>query len=179
MAAALERALPGIPEPISLLRLVRLHARRLDLILPDRVHGSLAACLPNGHTAIHSPASGETTLSVPVHLPLRGGRRTIAVGEQDGHRDPKLIAALRRAHAMLQHDQHGHPVVDAAPVSPYEGRLLRLAFLAPDLQRDILAGRQPAHISLEFLMKREIPLSWSRQREALWQGKSSAPVMAK
>lgn len=63
-------------------------------------------------------------------------------------------------------------------MSPYEVRLRRLAFLAPDLQRDILAGRQPAHMSLEFLRKREIPLSWNRRREALWQDKSTAAVMA-
>ena len=54
-----------------------------------------------------------------------------------------------------------------APVSPYDRRILRLAFLAPDLQRDILAGRQPASLNLEYIMAREIPLAWSDQRKTL------------
>jgi hypothetical protein len=45
--------------------------------------------------------------------------------------------------------------------------VLRLAFLAPDLQRDILAGRQPPELNLERLRKMAIPLDWNRQREAL------------
>ena len=56
-------------------------------------------------------------------------------------RDPVLIKALRAAHAMLGADHAGLPVFKAAPASSYPRRLVRLAFLAPDLQRTILAGR--------------------------------------
>ncbi len=72
----------------------------------------------------------------------------------------------------------GHPSIAAASDSPYERRILRLAFPAPDIQRDILAGRQPAHLNLEHLMKREIPLSWDRQRQALgWSRRSAASLL--
>ena len=107
------------------------------------------------------------TLTAPVRFPLRGGLRSIAAGQTDSDPDETLIAALRKAHAMLGRAPDGHPSIAAAPDSPYERRILRLAFLAPDIQRDILAGRQPAHLNLEHLMKREIPLSWDRQRQAL------------
>ncbi|MEM1053023.1 MAG: hypothetical protein AAGI28_13115, partial [Pseudomonadota bacterium] len=45
--------------------------------------------------------------------------------------------------------------------------ILRLAFLAPDIQRAILDGRLPHHLNLQALRKMDIPLSWSAQRKAL------------
>ena len=93
-------------------------------------------------------------------------------GLQPGNRstsepDRTLVAALRRAHSMTEFNKVGLPVVTTAPVSPYERRILRLAFLAPDLQRGIITGQQPRHVNLEFLMKREIPANWTAQRAAL------------
>ena len=90
----------------------------------------------------------------------------MASGSQTTQPDPILIRALRKAHAMLDRDR-GMPVIDAAPVSPYDRNILRLAFLAPDIQRAILEGRQPPHLNLEAIRKINIPLAWSQQRGAL------------
>lgn len=54
-----------------------------------------------------------------------------------------------------------------APTSPYDRNILRLAFLAPDIQRAILEGRQPHHLNLEALKSIKLPLRWSRQRDVL------------
>ncbi len=61
----------------------------------------------------------------------------------------------------------GMPSIQSAPDSPYDRKVLRLAFLAPELQRDILSGRQPLSLSLEKLKHLYIPLCWKAQREAL------------
>jgi len=83
--------------------------------------------------------------------------------------DPVLIAALRKAHSIVKL-RRGLPVVEVAPVSPYQVNLLRLAFLAPDLQRDILSGHQPPSLNLEKLHTIQIPLDWKKQRAVLgWQ----------
>ena len=60
----------------------------------------------------------------------------------------------------------GLPVLDSAPGSPYHRRLVRLAFLAPDIQRAILAGRQPSGLTLGQLMEKPLPLLWSEQIRA-------------
>lgn len=39
-----------------------------------------------------------------------------------------------------------------------------LAFLAPDIQRSILEGRQPPGLTLKRLISGEIPLNWAEQR---------------
>lgn len=44
-------------------------------------------------------------------------------------------------------------------------RLVRLAFLAPDIQQRILAGRQPPGMNLEHLMAHDVPRSWKAQRQ--------------
>ena len=107
------------------------------------------------------------TIMLPVLLPLRGGRKLISKSMLASPRpDDVLIAALRKAHAMLSNDR-GFPVIEAAPVSPYDRKVLRLAFLAPDIQQAIMSGRQPQHLFLEKIQYMPIPLSWKEQRKAL------------
>ena len=45
--------------------------------------------------------------------------------------------------------------------------ILRLALLAPKLQKDILMGLQPPTLTLEALKTIEIPIGWNDQRKAL------------
>ncbi|WP_162798456.1 hypothetical protein [Sulfitobacter sp. SK012] len=77
--------------------------------------------------------------------------------------DQKLIAALKRAHTMIQRDDTGLPVIERRPKGSHERRLIKLAFLDPGLQRDILMGRQPRNMSLAKFLKEPLPLLWSGQ----------------
>lgn len=111
------------------------------------------------------PSEGHALrLATDVALPLRGGRQTVNAGARTAAPDATLVAALRRAHAMVAKDQSGQPVLHAAPASPYDRRILRLAFLAPDIQRAIVKGTLPQRINLEYLVHSEIPLDWEAQR---------------
>ena len=67
---------------------------------------------------------------------------------------------------MLGRDASGNPVLEATPASTYHRRLLRLAFLAPELQRAILSGRQPAGLTLAALIDARLPLLWTEQAGA-------------
>ena len=108
-----------------------------------------------------------TTVHIAITWLLRGGAKWVTNRDPRAPSpDPHLISALRFAHSMVERDQR-RPLVTTAPVSPYDRKLLRLAFLAPDLQRDILAGRQPRSLNLERLRKMEVPLAWSEQRKVL------------
>jgi hypothetical protein len=47
-------------------------------------------------------------------------------------------------------------------------RMIMLAFLAPDITESIIAGRQPADLSVEKLTKRiDLPLDWVHQHHLL------------
>lgn len=84
--------------------------------------------------------------------------------------DPVLIRGLRKAHryaSALGWDACGSKSCQDStetPRSTYEIRLTRLAFLAPDLQNLIIAGKQPAHLTLKQLLAYNIPLKWADQR---------------
>ena len=96
-----------------------------------------------------------------------GGRtRIIGGAEPTARPDPVLVKALRAAHAMLGRDVSGWPILEVAPASTYHRRLVRLAFLAPDLQRAILSGRQPPGLTLGALMDAPMPLLWTDQASA-------------
>ena len=50
----------------------------------------------------------------------------------------------------------------------YVGRLIRLAFLAPDIVESIVEGRQPTSLTAEAVTRHvEIPLAWRSQKTAL------------
>jgi site-specific DNA recombinase len=128
--------------------------------------GVLQARLRDGEQAVPDPADPlRVRLSLPWDLRGRRVRTRIEPGDRTGARpDPALISALRRAHALLARDRSGLPWLEDAPSSPYRRRLIRLAFLAPDLQQAILEGRQPAGLRLARLMEEPLPSCWARQR---------------
>jgi hypothetical protein len=44
-------------------------------------------------------------------------------------------------------------------------RLMRVAFLSPDLNRAILEGRQPPGLTLQAVITRDVPLIWQDQQD--------------
>lgn len=156
---------------LDALQQVRLGRAGVALTLPASLRFEIQQRLAEGEELMPGDNPATIVVTVPVRMPRRGPACSVVMGQPDAAvPDPILIKALRKAHAMVQRE-HGLPFIAAAPVSPYDRRLLRLAFLAPDIQRDILAGRQPPRLSLETLMKQDISLDWRRQHRALhWRG---------
>jgi hypothetical protein len=68
---------------------------------------------------------------------------------------------------MVTSDPTGLPVIEASPSTPWRRRLVRLAFLAPDLQRAILKGRQPPGLTLSRLLENPVPMNWADQKKYL------------
>ena len=113
-------------------------------------------------------------LTLPIRCRLRGGRTWItpppgAAISSAPRRDPALIRGLRQAHqlaAAIGWKANGDlgEGSGAAPANPYERRLCRLAFLAPDIQAAIIQGRQPVELNLERLTREALPMEWETQR---------------
>ena len=151
--------------PLDHVRSVRIVERGLTVEITG-ARMDLALHLAPDERILGSTRS-TTTMHIAIAWPLRGGNKQVPRRDPRAPcPDPALINALRHAHQMVERDQR-RPVVTVSPVSPYDRKILRLAFLAPDLQRDILAGLQPRALNLEGLRKIEIPLAWSQQRKAL------------
>lgn len=117
---------------------------------------------------------------VPATLSTRGGRTWLigAGATKTKTPDKALVAGLRRAHAELARrgidmTSPRGPMPDACGMGdPYLRKLTSLAFLAPDIQRAILEGRQPPGLTLAGLLAMDLPMDWAYQREALGFGAS-------
>ena len=160
----LTRWLPRSDDPLADLEEVRLTAHGLLVSLGGDHSIALAHALEEGERMV-SAGRQRTVIEVELALPLTGGKRHIILGRRNPRqRDRTLIAALRRAHGMASRER-GMPLVETAPSSPYDNRIQRLAFLAPDIQRAIVEGAQPPGLNLERLIKCQLPMSWQEQRE--------------
>jgi DNA invertase Pin-like site-specific DNA recombinase len=85
---------------------------------------------------------------------------------------PSLIKAVVRAHDWVDRIARGevpHQRAIAAETGlhrRYVGRIMQIAFLAPDITEAILEGRQPPHMTLDTLMA-DMPTDWAGQRKQL------------
>ncbi len=162
---------------LPMLRRVEVRARTVTLQLLPPSGIDAADRLPPDDTI--EPAPGEE-LRIVVHAraKVRGGRSwLVGLGGQSPvsttRPDPSLIKALRRAHGLVRtwalpvDDRPPAPASPGTLTDPYLRKVLRLAFLAPDIQRAILDGRQPAGLTLNALLLNPLPYEWEAQRRLL------------
>jgi DNA invertase Pin-like site-specific DNA recombinase len=153
-------------------RRVRIVLRRevLDVGQAD-LTATMAALPSEDQLAI----DGDTViLDVPAVLQRRGGMKLIT--RPDGRPaverkevDRVLLKALVRAEAWKRALVSGEAstlqaiAAEEGVQAAYAARLLRLAFLAPELKRAILDGRQSACLTLQRVMERGLPTRWADQ----------------
>ncbi len=124
-----------------------------------------------------SPSDPIVRIGLPISFKRRGVQTKLVLTGKSAarlNRDPKLIAAVVRRQAWFADLREGKAVsvgelarserVDRADL----GRMMRLAFLAPDIVEAILAGSQPTGLTVSRLKRlSDLPLSWSDQRRLL------------
>jgi hypothetical protein len=147
-----------------------LRPRRVTALLDDNLATADAGLLDDEPTL---------SLSHSVHLRRAGKEVRMVIDRADPFASPpkpetSLIKAVTRAHrfhALLI--KHGSgKFADLAMAEglnrSYYSRLLRLAYLAPDIIAAILEGRQPEGLTATTLIEHaNLPLSWAEQRSAL------------
>lgn len=174
VSEAVRRWIPKTDDPFAPVRTASLSDRGLQISIGAKEAAGFAARLADEETILDRTADLITIL-LPIRFATRGSKQQIVPAiSRPPLPDPVLISALRKAHAMVRIER-GMPIMDVAPDSPYDRNILRLAFLAPDIQRAILAGRHPLHLNLEKIKKTAIPLAWSQQRKALGFGEVGIP----
>ena len=116
---------------------------------------------------------------VPATIRRRGVETRLVICDARGGSgtsglDPVLVKAIARGRQWFEDLVSGRArslveIAKAEGVTDrYVGRLLPLAFLAPDIVTSVLAGTQPVHLTTEMLTKpAELPLDWEEQRALL------------
>ena len=99
----------------------------------------------------------------------RGVETKIILADAISPRDDVLFKNIARAHRYFAMVRSGHTY---AEISKVEGisrdriqKLIELAFLAPDVIRDVYEGSQPLGLTTEWLLRHAFPTIWHDQRE--------------
>jgi len=121
----------------------------------------------------HAAASTILKVSLPPARPRARKEIVVPCNAESGPRriDQALMLALARARSWMRALRRGE-YADTAQIAqrfglsdPHVRRLLRFAYLAPDIVEAIVEGRQPRSLTVKLLL-RGIPLAWSDQRAA-------------
>jgi hypothetical protein len=115
-----------------------------------------------------------TVLTIPARLKRTGIEMRLVVDDRSeaANVDPSLVRLLLRAHVIRARlvEEPSLPLKEIAAEegisSSYVTRLLRLAFLVPDIVTAILNGRHPPQLTANRLMDdTRLPLNWTAQRK--------------
>lgn len=156
--ASWEGAIPSRELVLKHIAKVTVHADRIEILFADAeepisIEAALISC--GNEVRIDAPSSNWS----------------------EARRDPSLIKLIVRAHQAREAlNDRANASIDQAAASmglskQYFCRLLRLAYLAPDITAAILDGKQPAHINRQLLARvNNIPDNWAEQRAMLGFG---------
>ncbi|MBI1213452.1 MAG: recombinase family protein [Alphaproteobacteria bacterium] len=172
--AAVERVTLGVSEVTLNLKLDRRTVKEMRKKGRDP---SLTHCLPP--SAVVTEQEHGIQITVPGRLQRRGGAKRVEGWSKSDwsvakpNFDKTLVAALVRARRWCAMIERGE-ISSIEALADREGMnrrrvlpLLRIAFLAPDIQAAIVEGRQPVTFNLKRLTELGLPGSWQKQRRLL------------
>jgi site-specific DNA recombinase len=163
----------------AMLTRVQVHSDRVDVTLDQM--GVALWLNANDHQQPARPGGDDrerhlTVLTIPARLKRTGIEMRLVVDDasEPASVDAVLVRLLLRAHAIRARllQEPSLPLKEIAAEegisSSYVTRLLRLAFLAPDIVAAILNGRHPPQLTANRLMDdTRLPIDWAAQRELL------------
>jgi len=109
--------------------------------------------------------------TAPFETRRRGVETRIVIGDVKPAPDLTMLRALTKAHGWMAALKSGSPISEIARSENVSEAFIRtraqLACLSPRLQRAILDGTQPVDLTLEKLVRGQLPLDWSEQERRL------------
>ena len=145
---------------------------RID-IAPGEMQLRLSAIAVAIRLAISAERLNEATLtlSAPFTARKRGVETRLVINNAPMPRDTTLIRNIALAQDWMAALKAGEDIRGIAARHGTSKRrvqqLLEFAFLAPDIVKLILEGRQPVTLTSELLLRDGIPSDWVRQRRRL------------
>lgn len=139
--------------------------------------GNLHIALQSHELAKHLPSTSKEvppqvlTFNAPFQLRRRHVEQKVILeshGEETA-KDETLIKNVAKAHMWYEAIKTGTSIPE---IATNEGvttsrirRLIKLAFLAPDIIESILEGKQPPGLTTEWLIRNKFPSDWQEQRK--------------
>jgi len=113
----------------------------------------------------------DLIIIAPFQLRKRGVETKLVFADDSGDRDEVLIKNIAKAHEWYQQIKAGKTlseIADAADTSNHRvQQMIELAFLAPNILKDVLDGKQPSGFTSNWFRRHGLPISWQDQRDLL------------
>ena len=101
----------------------------------------------------------------------RGVEMKLVVGDGAAQIDRRLLTNVALANQWYQQLKDGRSFDDIASDAGTSKRrvqqIVELAFLAPDIVRDITRGTQPMSLTSDWCLRHDLPAEWQAQRERI------------
>lgn len=111
------------------------------------------------------------TIQAPFRLRKRGVETKLVVSGAARPVDETLLRNIAQAYAWFEMITAGQSYVEIAETAGTSKRRVQqvvdLAFLAPDIVRDVMAGRQPVGFTSDWALRHDLPSDWAEQRRLL------------
>ncbi|QIE45186.1 recombinase family protein [Pseudohalocynthiibacter aestuariivivens] len=108
------------------------------------------------------------SFDVPFIQKRRGVETRFIMSDVSSNPDPALIGNVARAHRWIDRLKAGEDfdeiATSASTTRKRVQQTIEFAFLAPDIVRDIIAGKQPIGLTSTWCMTHEVPAEWQAQR---------------
>lgn len=108
------------------------------------------------------------TITAPFQLRKRGVETKLVFGDAPGGLDETLIQNIAKAHHWFEQIKARRTLSEIAKAeATTNGRLYQLidlTFLAPDIIRDVLDGKQPLGLTSDWCVRHTLPSNWQNQR---------------
>ena len=109
--------------------------------------------------------------SFPFQLRKRGVETKLIFADSPTGVDEKLVRNIAKAHHWFGLIKAGKTFAEIADAEARSKRrvqqMIDLAFLASDIVRDVLAGRQPLGFTSDWCLRHTLPSDWTEQRKIL------------
>jgi site-specific DNA recombinase len=145
------------------------HVQRIQ-IAPGKVRISLSSNSLAELLSVDYERVSEEHLEIEsaFRLRKRGVETKLILASATGQRDETLIKNIAKAHQYFDLIRSGKTYAEIAAaegVSKHRiQKLVDLAFVAPDVVRDVFAGSQPTRLTSEWLLRHAVPAIWTEQR---------------
>ncbi len=141
---------------------------RLDLMLDPAVIAESLGVTPD------EVLPDLLTLTTPLMLGRRGIELKLVAGDRRSTPDPTFQRVLARSHAWLRDLKAGTTLTEIARADGHSESYIRtrlpLALLSPRIQAAILDGTLAPHLTVDALIRMDLPASWREQEARLGLG---------
>jgi site-specific DNA recombinase len=113
----------------------------------------------------------ELKISSVFQIRKRGVETKLIFADLPIGQDDALIRNIAKAHSWFEQMKTGKTFAQIATAEQTSKRrvqqMIDLAFLAPDIVRDVLDGNQPIGFTSDWCLRHALPSDWNEQRQLL------------